>query len=100
MAARTSLRVSEIAEGKGKLLRVKGEEMAVFKNNGKLYGIQNICPHEGGQLCNGRIEGGEVVCPLHGYKFDLNTGACSTDPTLKVRVFRLVTQGEQVVVEG
>ena len=39
------------------------------KNNGKLYGIQNICPHEGGQLCNGWIEGGEVVCPLHGYKF-------------------------------
>lgn len=74
--------------------------MAVFKNNGKLYGIQNICPHEGGQLCNGWIESGEVVCPLHGYRFDLKTGACSTDPKLKVKVFRLVAQGEQVTVEG
>jgi nitrite reductase/ring-hydroxylating ferredoxin subunit len=98
--ARMSLRVSEIAEGKGKLLRVRGEEMAVFKKDGRLYGVQNICPHEGGQLCNGRIEGGEVVCPLHGYKFDLNTGACSTDPNFKVKVFRLLAQGEQVAVDG
>jgi nitrite reductase/ring-hydroxylating ferredoxin subunit len=74
--------------------------MAVFKNNGQLYGIQNICPHEGGQLCNGWIEGGEVVCPLHGYKFDLKTGACSTDPKLKVRVFKLVGQGDQFTLEG
>jgi nitrite reductase/ring-hydroxylating ferredoxin subunit len=95
-----SFRGDDIGEGAAKLVRVKGEEMAVFKNNGKLYGIQNICPHEGGQLCNGWIEGGEVVCPLHGYKFNLQTGACSTDPNLKVKVFRLVEQGEQVTVEG
>jgi ferredoxin-nitrite reductase len=99
-AAKPMLRADEIAEGAAKLVRLKGDEMAVFKNNGKLYGIQNICPHEGGQLCNGWIEGSEVVCPLHGYKFDLTTGACSTDPSLKVKVFRLITQGEQVVVEG
>jgi ferredoxin-nitrite reductase len=99
-AAELSFRAGDIAEGAGKLVRMKGEEMAVFKNNGKLYGVQNICPHEGGQLCNGWIEGGAVVCPLHGYKFDLETGACSTDPNLKVKVFRLVTQGEQLTVEG
>ena len=92
--------VQEIAEGTGKLMRMGGEEMAVFKSDGRLYGIQNICPHEGGQLCNGWIDGGQVVCPLHGYKFDLKTGACATDPKLKVKVFRLVVQGEQIAVEG
>jgi ferredoxin-nitrite reductase len=98
--ARPMIRPQEIAEGCAKLLRAKGEEMAVFKSNGQLYGIQNICPHEGGQLCNGWIEGGEVVCPLHGYKFDLKTGACSTDPKLKVKVFKLVAQGDQFSLEG
>jgi ferredoxin-nitrite reductase len=97
---RPLIRLQEIAEGSAKLVRAKGEEMAVFKNNGQLYGIQNICPHEGGQLCNGWIENGEVVCPLHRYKFDLKTGACSTDPKLKVKVFKLVAQGDQVTVEG
>jgi len=98
--ARAVVRSQDIAEGSAKLLRAKGEEMAVFKSNGQLYGIQNICPHEGGQLCNGWIEGGEVVCPLHGYKFDLKTGACSTDPKLKVKVFKLVAQGDQFSLEG
>ena len=98
--ARAMVRSQDIVEGSAKLLRAKGEEMAVFKSNGQLYGIQNICPHEGGQLCNGWIEGGEVVCPLHRYKFDLKTGACSTDPKLKVKVFKLVAQGDQFSLEG
>ena len=97
---RPRIRLQEIAEGSAKLVRAKGEEMAVFKNNGQLYGIQNICPHEGGQLCDGWIENGEVVCPLHRYRFDLKTGACSTNPNLKVKVFKLVAQGDQFTVEG
>jgi nitrite reductase/ring-hydroxylating ferredoxin subunit len=40
------------------------------------------------------------VCPLHGYKFNLQTGACSTDPRLKVKVFKLVSQGDQFTLEG
>jgi ferredoxin-nitrite reductase len=91
-APATWFRGDDIAEGAGKLVRLKGEEMAVFRCNGQLYGMQNICPHEGGQLCNGRVESGEVVCPLHGYRFSLETGACSTDPKLKVKVFKLIAQ--------
>jgi ferredoxin-nitrite reductase len=98
--AQPMIKAQDIAEGRAKLLRARGEEMAVFKSDGQLYGIQNICPHEGGQLCNGRVEAGQVVCPLHGYKFDLKTGACATDPKLKVKVFRLVAQGEQFTLEG
>ena len=48
---RPIIKSQELAEGSAKLVRARGEEMAVFKNNGQLYGIQNICPHEGGQLC-------------------------------------------------
>jgi nitrite reductase/ring-hydroxylating ferredoxin subunit len=98
--ARSMIDAREISEGSAKLLRAGGEEMAVFKFKGQLYGIQNICPHEGGQFCNGWIDGGEVVCPLHGYKFNLKTGACSTDPKLKVKVFKLVSQGDQFTLEG
>jgi ferredoxin-nitrite reductase len=97
--ARPVIRLEELGEGSAKLIRTKGEEMAVFRSNGHLYGIQNICPHEGGQLCKGWLEGEEVVCPLHGYKFHLKTGICSTDPKLKAKVFRLVAQGEHFTVE-
>jgi nitrite reductase/ring-hydroxylating ferredoxin subunit len=73
--------------------------MAIFKAAGRLYGIQNICPHAGGQLCRGWIEGSQVVCPVHRYNFDLETGACTTDPRLRVKVFKLVQQGEHYVIE-
>ena len=98
-AARPMIRLDEIAEGCAKLLRVKGEEVAIFKNNGELYGIENICPHAGGQLSKGWSEGGEAVCPLHRYRFDLKTGACSADPRLRAKIFKLVRHGENYVVE-
>jgi len=93
------IRPQEIQEGSAKLVRVRNEEVAVFKHQGRLCGIQNVCPHEGGQLSAGWIEGHEVVCPLHGYKFDLKTGACSTDPKLSAKIFKLAQQGENYIVE-
>lgn len=84
----------EIPEGSAKLVRTNADELAIFKCQGQLYAIQNICPHEGGQLCKGWLEAGEVVCPLHGYKFHLTTGVCSTDPKLKAKTFKLVAQGD------
>jgi nitrite reductase/ring-hydroxylating ferredoxin subunit len=73
--------------------------MAVFKSDGRIFGVQNSCPHQGGQLCNGWLDSGEVVCPLHGYKFNLQNGLCSTDPRLKIKVFKLVAHGDGVTVE-
>jgi ferredoxin-nitrite reductase len=97
--AKPVVAVADIPEGGAKLARVRGEEMAIFKNDGKVFGVQNTCPHEGGQLCNGWLESGEVVCPLHGYKFNLQSGVCSTDPKLKIKVFKLVAQGDGVTLE-
>jgi nitrite reductase (NADH) small subunit len=97
--AKPLIRADEIQEGAAKLVRVNNEEIAVFKHQGQLCAIQNICPHEGGPLAKGRIQGGEVVCPLHGYKFDLTSGACSRDAKLKAKIFKLAQQGENYIVE-
>jgi nitrite reductase/ring-hydroxylating ferredoxin subunit len=88
------IRPQDIPEGSAKMFRMNGDEVAVFKRDGQLCAIQNICPHEGGQLSKGWIDGEEAVCPLHGYRFHLKTGVCSSDPSLKVRTFGLVADGE------
>jgi ferredoxin-nitrite reductase len=93
------IRAEEIPEGAAKLVRVKGQEIAVFKHKGRLHAVDNNCPHEGGQLSAGWIEGDEVVCPLHGYKFNLKTGACSTDAKLAAQVFQLAAEGDGFTVE-
>lgn len=93
------IRPQEIQEGSAKLVRVKNEEIAVFKHQGELCAIQNTCPHQGGQLSIGSIEGDEVVCPLHGWRFHLKTGACSTVPQVTAKIFKLAAQGENYTVE-
>jgi len=89
----------EIKEGAAKLVRINNEEIAVFKHQGQLCAIQNTCPHQGGQLSMGSIEGDEVVCPLHGWRFHLKTGACSTVPPVTAKIFKLAQQGENYSVE-
>ncbi len=92
------IRPEDIAEGKGKVVRVNDAEVAVFKCRNQLYAIQNLCPHEGGTLSAGVVEGEEVICPLHGYRFYLKSGICSTDPKLKARTFSLIPQEDGFAV--
>jgi len=93
------IRVEELAEGAATMLHVHGVEIAVFRRQDRLYALQNRCPHEGGALASGTLDGDEVSCPLHGYRFNVKTGACSTDPALRARTFALVPQAGGFAVE-
>src|SRR5713226_8520166 len=84
------VRAEELVEGAGRLLVANGLEVAVFRLQDRLYAIQNRCPHEGGPLASGTLEGDEVTCPLHGYRFNVKTGACTTDPALHAKTYALV----------
>ncbi len=93
------IRADELGEGTAKALRVNGTEAAVFKCRNQLYAIQDRCPHEGAALSGGLLDGEEVICPLHAYRFNLKTGTCSTDPNLKAKTFRLIPDGEGFTFE-
>jgi nitrite reductase (NADH) small subunit len=58
----------------GRAVRVGDLEIAIFNINGRFLTIENACPHKGGPLCDGITSGTTVVCPLHGQRFDLETG--------------------------
>ena len=94
------LLTDEIREGSGKALVVNGREVAVFRCQGQLYALQNQCPHAGGALAGGVIEADEVICPLHGYRFSVKTGACSTDPTLPAKTFAVVAENGGFTVDA
>lgn len=93
------LRVGEIPEGGAKLIRLNAEEIAVFKRGGEICAIQNLCPHEGGQLSKGWIDGEAVVCPLHGYQFNFKTGVCVNNPDLKAKTFPVSVDGEELTID-
>jgi nitrite reductase/ring-hydroxylating ferredoxin subunit len=72
--------VAAVAPGKGALASVNGRDVAVFRRGDEILAIGNDCPHQGGSLCDGWVEGDIVICPLHGWEFDMRTGACMTVP--------------------
>jgi nitrite reductase (NADH) small subunit len=95
--------------------RVNGREVGVISDgNGALRGIRNRCPHHGGPLCLGRVservEGEPGVyalvdrrtlrCPWHGWEFDLETGACLDEPSLRAAVYPVRVDGDRIRVQA
>ena len=67
--------VDEIPVGEGRAFAVDGTEVAVYRlRDGTLRALAAVCPHKGGPLADGLMDGRVVVCPLHGPTYDLTTG--------------------------
>jgi len=63
-----------IPSREGRAVTVGDQEIAIFHLEDRYLTIGNKCPHKGGPLCDGIVSGTTVVCPLHGRRFDLETG--------------------------
>ena len=76
----TVSKVGELAPGEFRRIDVDGANIAVFNLSGGYYAIEDVCTHDGGQLTGGVVEGDQVVCPRHGARFCIRTGAALTAP--------------------
>lgn len=69
------VQAADLKPGEGRAVNAGGVDIAIFNLGGKLYAIQNSCPHRGGPLAEGSLEeDGVVICPWHGYSFSVVTG--------------------------
>ena len=71
---------ASIANGDYAQIEVDGSLVAVFNVSGEFYAIDDICTHDGGELAGGAMDGDVVICPRHGARFCLRTGAALTPP--------------------
>jgi 3-phenylpropionate/trans-cinnamate dioxygenase ferredoxin subunit len=84
----------------GKLVEVSGQSVAVFNIAGQYYAIENTCPHRGGPLAEGMMAGEEVICPWHGARFDVKTGAVMGPPAQQgVKSFPARVNGSDLEIE-
>jgi nitrite reductase (NADH) small subunit len=67
-------RTENIPEREGRPVTLGDVDIAIFNLGDRFLAIENKCPHQGGPLCDGIVSGTTVVCPLHGWRFDLDTG--------------------------
>jgi 3-phenylpropionate/trans-cinnamate dioxygenase ferredoxin subunit len=66
--------ISEFEDGEMKEVVIQGQEMLVARIGKNYYVVNNRCPHLGGKLSKGKLEGMIITCPLHGSQFDLSNG--------------------------
>jgi NAD(P)H-dependent nitrite reductase small subunit len=89
----------EIPSEKGKIILVEGKEIALFKSEGSVYALDNLCLHEGGPLGHGQVKECIVTCPWHLWKFDIRTGAMVEAPAMKVDCFTVNVEGDDVFID-
>jgi nitrite reductase (NADH) small subunit/3-phenylpropionate/trans-cinnamate dioxygenase ferredoxin subunit len=90
---------TDLQPGDCKTVSVGERELALFNVGGEFYATDNVCPHRGGPLGEGTLEGSVVTCPWHGWRFDVSTGLNPMIPTAKVEIFECLVEGNDVKVK-
>jgi nitrite reductase/ring-hydroxylating ferredoxin subunit/DMSO/TMAO reductase YedYZ heme-binding membrane subunit len=90
--------VEKIPEKRACVVSCGGERVAVFKYDGNISAMSNVCQHQNGPLGEGKIIDGCVTCPWHGYQYLPDSGASPPPFTEKVPTYRTRVVGNQVFV--
>jgi nitrite reductase (NADH) small subunit len=77
-------------------VKLGNKSVAIFKIGQEYYALDNVCLHRGGPLGEGTLEGYEVICPWHGWTYDVRDGALSVIPALKVKTYRVRKEGNDL----
>ncbi|MEO8377540.1 MAG: Rieske (2Fe-2S) protein [Candidatus Sumerlaeota bacterium] len=90
---------SQVAEGGSLRCKIGGKDVALFRRGGELYAIDAACPHRQGPLDEAEIEDGFiVVCPWHGWRFDMRDGSSPTHPG-RVGCYKVRIEGDDIVTD-
>jgi nitrite reductase/ring-hydroxylating ferredoxin subunit len=111
-------KLNDIADGDYKIFAVEQLEVGIFRTGSKVLAYENVCPHAGGPVCQGKIfhqveeiitpdkksaglrfgKQRHIVCPWHGYEFDLATGCHPGDATVRLTPVKVAVRDGQVFV--
>lgn len=69
-----------LANGEHITVDVDGTQVAIFKLDNQFYAIEDICTHDGTEIASGELQGDEIICPRHGARFCIKTGAVKAAP--------------------
>jgi nitrite reductase (NADH) small subunit len=83
----------------GQVCEMAGGGLCVVRVGGELTVMDGVCPHNEGPLGQGMVENGRVVCPYHGWAFDVKTGEAEHNPAAKVRIYEWTIQNGEFLVK-
>jgi DMSO/TMAO reductase YedYZ heme-binding membrane subunit/nitrite reductase/ring-hydroxylating ferredoxin subunit len=90
--------VGDISDNRARTVCLSGERIAVFKYHGRVSAVSNVCRHQNGPLGEGRIVGGCIVCPWHGYEYEPASGRAPAPFTERLPTFDVCVVDGRVLV--
>lgn len=91
--------IDEIEDTMAKVISIDGERVAIFRYEGKLSAVSNVCCHQNGPLGEGKIIDGLITCPWHGYQYQPHDGCAPAPFTEKVATYKLKLEGDQIFLD-
>ena len=91
--------VADIDENRARIVCLSGERVAIFKYDGKLSAVSNVCQHQNGPLGEGRVIDGCITCPWHGYQYLPDSGSAPPPFTEKIPTFNLSVIHDRIFVD-
>ncbi|MDX1969587.1 MAG: Rieske 2Fe-2S domain-containing protein [Planctomycetaceae bacterium] len=96
----TVAKVGQIPDGEGRVFTVNSRLIAVFQKSGEYFAINDTCPHMGASLAEGYLDGHNVICPWHAWRFCIKDGLWMDNPKSKLRneSYPVRVQGDEIQV--
>lgn len=91
--------VDDIPDDRARIVTLAGERVAVFRYDGKVLAISNVCRHQNGPLGEGKVIDGCVTCPWHGYQYDPASGRAPKPFSEKLPTFAVAIENGRVLVD-
>lgn len=91
-------RLEELPAGTGRAVQVGGKAIALFNVGGQIYAIDDICPHAGSSLGNGKLDDRVVTCRSHGMKIDVVTGCFPASEGFAVQSYPTMVLAGMIMV--
>jgi len=97
MATIKAATVHELEPDSAKRIRHDRRRIALVRRGDDYFAIDDTCPHEGASLSQGRVLGGEIVCPLHAARFLIHSGEVTGGPARKnLSTYPVRIEGEEI----
>lgn len=91
--------VDEIRPDRAKVVCLKNRErIAVFRHNGSISAVSNVCAHQGGPLGEGKVVGGCITCPWHGYQYLPANGQSPPPFTERIATYQVRVEGRRILI--
>ncbi len=91
--------LKDLPPGSAKAVEAGGKSVALYNLNGSVFATANTCPHRGGPLGEGELDGQVITCPWHGFQYDVKSGTCLTNAALTLLCHPVRLEGENILVQ-